>query len=145
MAEVHRLDEYRREELREHHLSELVRELSEQTATLARQEVELAKIELAEKGRKAAVGAGLMTGGTSLSYLALGAFTAAAILGLAEIMQAWLAALIVGGIYLVIAGVLFGFGWFSLRRAAPPIPEETVETIREDAEWIRRRSKSAAR
>jgi hypothetical protein len=71
-----------------------------------------------------------------VAYLGLGALTAAAILGLTEVFLPWLAALIVGGAYLLVALVLFLAGRARLKRAGPPVPEETVQTIREDAEWI---------
>jgi hypothetical protein len=145
MAEVRKLDERPYADLREQSLGELVKDLSEEASLLVRQEVALAKLEMSEKARVAARGSALMGGGGMLAYLGLGALTAAAILGLSEVFLPWLAALIVGGVYLVIALILFLTGRASLRKAGPPLPEETVETIREDAEWIRRRSRSASR
>jgi hypothetical protein len=145
MAEVHHLDEHRPDDAREHTMGELMKELSEEATLLIRQEVALARIEMSEKARAAAVGSGLMGGGAMLAYLGLGALTAAAILGLSEVLLSWLAALVVGAAYLAVALVLFLTGRVSLRRAGSPVPEETVETIKEDAEWIKRRSKSATR
>lgn len=151
MAEVHDLNERRSlqepmsADLRDHTMGELVKDLSEEVSLLVRQEVALAKLEMSEKARYAAVGAGFLGSGGLLAYLGLGALTAAAVLGLSEVFLPWLAALIVGGVYLVIALVLFLAGRASLRRAGSPVPEETVETIREDAEWIKQRSKSATK
>src|SRR5881397_3410027 len=76
-------------------VAELVKQLSEQTSRLARQEVELAKAELAEKGKRAGVGAGMFGGAGVFGFYALGALVATAILALATAVDAWLAALIV--------------------------------------------------
>src|SRR5437762_13271901 len=76
-------------------IAELVKQLSEQTSRLARQEVELAKAELAVKGKRAGIGAGMFGGAGIFGFYALGALTATAILALATAVAAWLAALIV--------------------------------------------------
>ena len=87
-------------------LAELVRQLSEQTSRLARQELELAKAELAEKGKRAGIGAGMFGGAGIFGVYALGALVAAAILGLATAVAPWLAALIVTAALGAIAGVI---------------------------------------
>src|SRR5436305_3058315 len=76
-------------------MAELVKQLSEQTSRLARQEVELAKAELAVKGKRAGIGAGMFGGAGVLGFYALGALIATAILVLATAVASWLAALIV--------------------------------------------------
>src|SRR5436305_14025949 len=76
-------------------VAELVKQLSEQTSRLARPEVELAKSELAVKGKRAGIGAGMFGGACAAGFYALGALTAAAILGLATGVSGWLAALTV--------------------------------------------------
>jgi hypothetical protein len=87
-------------------VGELVRDLSQQTTDLVRQEVELAKAELAVKARSAGIGAGMFGGAGVLGFYALGALTAAAILGLAQVVDGWLAALIVAVLYGAGAGLL---------------------------------------
>src|ERR1700741_877127 len=87
-------------------LAELVKQLSEQSSRLARQEVELAKAELAVKGKRAGMGAGMFGGAGAFGFYAFGALTAAAILALATAMDGWLAALIVAVVYGAIAAIL---------------------------------------
>ena len=123
--------------------AELLRRLSEQTTELARKEIELAKLELQEKGRKAGIGAGLFGGAGALGFYALGAFTAFLILVLATAMAAWLAALIVTLVYGAIAGVLALQGRTKVQEATPPVPEQAVETTKEDVEWVKTRAKAA--
>ena len=123
--------------------AELLRRLSEQTTELARKEVELAKLELREKSRKAGIGAGLFGGAGALGFYALGAFTAFLILVLDTAMAAWLAALIVTVVYGAIAGVLAMRGKTKVSEATPPMPEQAVETTKEDVEWVKTRAKAA--
>ena len=123
--------------------AELLRRLSEQTTELARKEIELAKLELQEKGRKAGIGAGLFGGAGALGFYALGAFTAFLILVLDTAMAAWLAALIVTVMYGAIAGVLALQGKTKVQEATPPVPEQAVETTKEDVEWVKTRAKAA--
>src|SRR5919197_2257722 len=87
-------------------VGELVKQLSEQTSRLARQEVELAKAELTAKGKRAGLGAGMFGGAGVFGLYALGALTAAIILALATAIAGWLAALIVAVLYGAVAGVL---------------------------------------
>jgi hypothetical protein len=129
-------------DLRDRKLSELLQELSQQTATLARQEIELAKAELAEKGRRAGAGAGLLGAGGVVALLALGALTAAIVAALAMAVPTWLAALIVAVVYGAIAGVLALIGRRRLQEAGPPAPEQTVETVKEDVQWAKTRARS---
>ena len=97
-------------------VSELVKQLSEQTARLARQEVELAKAELVVKGKRAGIGAGMFGGAGICGLYAAGALTAAAVLALATAVTAWLAALIVGVALAALAGVLALQGKTKFRR-----------------------------
>src|SRR5215207_3988401 len=91
------------EELRERPMGDLVKQLGSQTSTLVRQEIDLAKAELTEKGRVAGKGAGLLGAAAVVGLLAAGALTAFLILVLSEAMDAWLAALIVTVVMGVIA------------------------------------------
>jgi len=124
---------------------ELVKHLSEQTSTLIRQELDLAKTELAEKGKAAGKGAGMLGGGGIVGLLALGALTACIVLLLAEVMDAWVAALIVAVVYGAIAGVLALAGRERMKQGLPATPEQTVESVKEDVQWAKTRAKSARR
>ena len=124
-------------------VAELVKRLSEQTSRLARQEVELAKAELATKGKRAGQGAGMFGGAGLFGLYALGALTAAAILALATAVAGWLAALIVAVVYGAIAGVLALTGKTKVAQATPPVPEQATESVKEDVRWAKSRAKSA--
>jgi uncharacterized membrane protein YqjE len=124
-------------------VADLLRHLSEQTATLVRQEMELAKAELTEKGKRAGVGAGMFGGATMFGLYALGALTACLILVLATAIDAWLAALIVAVVYAAIAGVLALAGKGKVQQATPPVPEQTVDSVKEDVQWTKERAKAA--
>jgi hypothetical protein len=130
------------EELRERSLGELLRQLSEQTTRLVHQELELAKAELAEKGKQAGAGAGLFGGAGAIGLGALGALTACFILALDTIMAAWLAALVVAVVYGIVALVLVKQGQARIKRATPPVPTQTIETVKEDVEWAKTQMRS---
>jgi apolipoprotein N-acyltransferase len=110
-----------------------------------RQELELAKAEMQQKGKRAGVGIGLIGGGGVLALAAVGALTATLILGLAEWMEAWLAALIVTVVYAVGAAVLALQGKEKVGEAAPPVPEETIETVKEDVQWAKSQVRSGSK
>jgi MFS family permease len=133
------------DDLREQSIGELLKRLSEETSTLVRQELELAKAEATQKGKEAGVGAGLFGGAGIAGLLALGALTAAIILALDLAMAGWLAALIVAVVYGAIAGVLAITGRDRFKQAAPLVPEQTIETVKEDARWAKTRARSAAK
>ena len=130
-------------EARERPTAELLKEFSDQATTLLRKEIALAKLEASEKGKKAAVGAGMFGGTGVFGFYAFGAVTACAILALATVVASWLAALIVGVVYAAIAGVLALRGKAQVKRASPPVPEQAVDSTKEDLEWVKARAKSA--
>ncbi|HTX29972.1 MAG TPA: phage holin family protein [Solirubrobacteraceae bacterium] len=123
-------------------VAELVKQLSEQTSRLARQEVELAKAELTEKGKRAGIGAGMFGGAGVFGFYAFGALVAAAILGLATAVAAWLAALIVTVVLGAIAGLLALQGKTKVQQATPPVPEQATESVKEDVEWTKARAQA---
>jgi uncharacterized membrane protein YqjE len=123
--------------------ADLLKQLSAQTTTLVRQEIELAKVELAEKGKRAGLGASMFGGAGALGFYALGALTACAILALATAVSGWLAALIVAAVYGAIAGVLALSGKKQVAAATPPVPEEALDSTKEDVRWVKTRAKSA--
>ena len=124
-------------------VAELVKQLSEQSSRLARQEVELAKAELAYKGKRAGIGAGMFGGAGAFGFYGLGALTAAAILALATAVTAWLAALIIAAVFAAIAGVLALQGKNKVQQATPPLPEEATESVKEDVQWAKSRAQAA--
>jgi uncharacterized membrane protein YqjE len=132
-------------ELRDKPTGELVRQLSEQTSTLVRQEIELAKAELSERGKAVGAGAGLLGGAGAVALLALGALTACLILLLSQDMDGWLAALIVTAVYAAIAAGLALAGRERVREGMPPAPEQTLESVKEDVQWAKSRATSARR
>jgi uncharacterized membrane protein YqjE len=133
------------DELRDRSIGELLKQLSQETTTLVRQELELAKAEMAQKGKQAGVGAGMFGGAGVSALLGLGALTAAAIAALDAAMPLWLAALIVGLVWLAVAGVLALQGKTKVQAATPPVPEQTQESVKEDVEWAKTQAKSARR
>lgn len=124
---------------------ELVQQLSEQTSRLARQEVELAKAELALKAKRAGLGAGLFGGAGMFGFYAVGALVATAILGLATAVAAWLAALIVTVVLAALAGALALQGRTKVSQATPPVPEEATESVKEDVQWAKSRAQAGRR
>jgi cbb3-type cytochrome oxidase subunit 3 len=128
---------------RDESLGDVARDLTRDVSLLVRQEVQLAKAEMAEKGRTAAPGVGMIGGATLAGLLAGGALTAAAILGLAIFLPEWLAALLVGVVLAVVAYVLVKQGKERVAEAGAPIPEQTIETVKEDVEWAKTRASSA--
>jgi hypothetical protein len=126
----------------ERSISELLRDLSSETATLVRQEMALARTEIAEKAKP--VGASAVSfGGTALFALgAFGAATACFIALLALVFQTWAAALIIAAMYGIIALVLAQNGKKKLRQAGPPFVPQTTQTVKEDVAWAKTRVKS---
>lgn len=132
-------------DLRESSTGELVRQLSEQSSQLIRQELDLAKAELTEKGKRAGIGAGVLAAAAVAAMFALGALTAAVILALDEGTNAWVAALIVTAVYAIAAAILIPIGRDRLKESMPPAPEETVESVKEDVQWTKTRARQARR
>ena len=130
---------------RERPVGELMKELSDQTTTLVRKEIELAKAELAVKGKKAGIGAGMFGGAGLFGFFTFACLTATLILALATAVAPWLAALIVTAVYGAIAGVLALQGKNKVQEATPPVPERAVDSTKEDVAWVRTRAKSARR
>ncbi|HEY3946406.1 MAG TPA: phage holin family protein [Solirubrobacteraceae bacterium] len=121
----------------ERSVPELVKEITAQSAALARKEIELAEAEMVTKGKRVGFGAGMFGGAGLLGLFGLGALTVAAILGLAIVLPGWASALIVAGVYLGLAGIIALMGGIELRRAKPLPPTEAAESVKDDVEWIR--------
>lgn len=129
-----RMNEARR--IEERPLGELFSDLVTETTTLVRNEVALAKVEITHKATKVGSNIGSLVVGGAIAYAALLAIGAAVILLLARVMPAWIAAGIVG---LIVAGV----AWLMISKAITELqqmdlkPQETVESLKEDAQWIK--------
>lgn len=134
------------DDLRDRPIAELLKQLSQETSTLVKQELDLAKAEMAQKGKQAGLGAGFIGGGALFGLGAFAALTACLIALLATaIDHVWLAALIVAAVYGAIAGVLASQGKDKIQEATPPAPEQTVETLKEDVEWAKTQTRSSSK
>ena len=129
--------------LRERPLGEVAQDLTRDLSLLVRQEVELAKAEMAKKGRVAAPGLGMIGGAGVVGLMAAGAFTALLILALSIVLDEWLSALIAGVALAGTAYVLAKQGKERVDEAGSPLPEQTIETVKEDVEWAKTRATSA--
>lgn len=118
-------------------IGELVSALSEKLSTLIRDEIRLARAEMAEKAKHAGIGIGLFVGAGVLAFWAIGVLIAAIILGIAEALPAWLASLIVFVVIVAVAAVLVILGKRSLDKGTPPVPERAQASIKADVEAVR--------
>ena len=124
-------------DLRDRSTVQLIKDLSQQANMLVRQEIQLAKTEMAEKGRRASVGAIALTSAGVAGLLALGALTAFLILALDGGMPNWAAAFCVTLLWAAVGVALALYGREKLREVGTPVPEKTVETVKEDIQWLR--------
>lgn len=118
-------------------VAQLVERMSAQVSALVRDELALATAEMKRKGARAGIGIGLGGAGGVLALLGLGTLVAGAVLGLAVVVTAWLAALIVGAVLLVLAGGLAVAGVGQVRDATPPLPERAVQSTKRDIEAVK--------
>jgi uncharacterized membrane protein YqjE len=132
-----------RTDLQDRPMGELVKQLSDQTTQLVRAEVELAKAELAQKGKQAGIGAGMFGGAGLFGVFGFGALTAAIIAILATAMATWVAALIVAVVYFAIAGVAALMGKKRVKQATPLAPQQAIDTTKADVEVTKARVKGA--
>jgi uncharacterized membrane protein YqjE len=120
---------------------ELVTRLSSQISELVRGELALAKAELAQKGKRAGIGAGLAGTAGVLALYGVGALITTVIAALALVLPVWAAALIVAVVIFIVAGVLGLLGKNQIQRATPPVPENTVESVKRDVATVSERIK----
>ncbi len=130
-------------ELRDQALPELLKQISEQTATLVRKEMELAKAEMTVKGKRIGIGAGALGGAGLIGLFAFGALTAFFIRALDHAVADWLAALIVAVVYAMIAGAAALLGKRKVQQGSPPVPKRAIDSTKEDVEWTKSRAKQA--
>lgn len=122
-------------------IAELTKQLTDQTSALAQKEIELAKAELQQKGKRLGIGAGAFGAAGVLGFYAFGAFTATLILLIATALEGWIAALIVAVVYAAIAGVLALTGKKQVEEATPPMPEKAIASTKKDIEHTKQRAK----
>lgn len=120
-------------------VADLVKQATEQMSRLVRDELKLARVEMAEKGRRAGMGAGLLRAGGMVALYGVGALLAAIGLGLAEAMPGWLAALIVAVVLFATAGVMALVGRRRISQAVPPVPAEAVRSVKADVDEVKER------
>ncbi|MET9848639.1 phage holin family protein [Streptomyces ossamyceticus] len=124
-----------------HSVGELVGQATEQLSLLVRQEMALAKEELAEKGRRAGRGGGLLGAAGAVAYVGFMTMAGAAVAALSLVVDVWAAALIVMGVLFVIAAVLAAVGRAQLKRATPPKPEQALDSVKADVDEIKGRAR----
>jgi hypothetical protein len=124
----------------EHSAGELVKTMSEQVSVLIRDEMKLAQLEMASKGKQAALGAGMFGASGVVAVYGVGCLLACAIIAISGVVAAWLAALIIGAALLAAAGGAALLGRRRLRKAAPPVPEQAVAGVRADIGEIKERA-----
>jgi uncharacterized membrane protein YqjE len=124
-------------------LGDLLKQLLHDVKHLIDQEIALVKAEMNEKIMLLATVAGLFAGAAILGLFAFGVLTAAIVLVIDLWLPTWLAALIVTGAYLAIAGVLALIARSRLKKAGGPVPEQTVETLKEEVEWVKDQGKTS--
>ena len=118
-------------------LGGLLRRVPQIVSQLIRDEVRLAKVELLTKAKAARLGVGLTAAGAILALFAFGTLITSAIAGLDEVLPEWLAALIVAVVLAIAAGILIPIGVQRLKRGIPPVPSETIDSVREDVRVVK--------
>jgi hypothetical protein len=116
---------------------QLVSQLSEQVSALVRDELALAKLELSAKGKRVGVGAAMFGVAGVLTVYGVGAALVTAGLALALVFSGWLAALILTAAIFVVTGLLALVGKVSLQRGTPPVPEQTIASVKQDVAMIK--------
>lgn len=119
----------------------VVQQVVADVTTLIRHEIELAKTELGGKIKAAGIGAGMLSASAVSGLITLACLTAVGALLLALVLPAWIAVLIVTILWAVVTAALAIVGKRKVENAAPFVPEQTIENIKEDLAWARRRAK----
>lgn len=118
-------------------VAELVQRASRQTADLVRQEMQLAQLELKQKGKQAGIGAGMFGAAGLIAFYGVATLIAAAVLGLSEVLEPWLSALLIGGVLLIVAAVVGAVAKGKTDEAMPPKPEKAMASVHDDVEHLK--------
>jgi hypothetical protein len=121
-------------------VSALVSQVTEDLSRLVRQELELARTELRQEAVKTGKAAGMLGGAGVGGHLVLVFASLALMFGLDAVMPLGWAALVVAAVWLLASAVLFAVGRSRLRRVNP-VPEQTIDTVKEDVQWARSRTR----
>ena len=132
-------------EKRQETVPELVKELTRDISELVRQEIELARVEMTEKGKKAGLGVGMFGGAAVLGVAVVGGSMATVIILLDLAMPLWLASLVATVLFAAAAGLLALRGRDELKETGVPIPERTKQSVKEDIQWAKTRAQSKDR
>ncbi|MGY1807520.1 phage holin family protein [Blastococcus sp. SYSU D00669] len=116
---------------------QLIGDLTDQISRLVRDEVRLAQAEVTQKAKRLGVGAGLFGGAGLVAILGLNALITAVILGLANVLPGWLAAIVVAVVLFAVAGVLALIGKKDVQSAAPPLPTDTIASVQQDIATVK--------
>jgi uncharacterized membrane protein YqjE len=119
---------------------ELVKDLSEQISRLVRDELRVAQAEMTRKGKQAGLGVGMFAGGGVFAWFGLACLIACVVIAIAGVVAAWLAALIVGVALLLVAAIAALIGRGRLKKATPPVPGETIGSVKADVEELKERA-----
>ena len=122
---------------RKRSLLELLTSLPEQVQLLVQREIELVKTEIVEKLKAIGTGAGLLLGAVVTLMFFIGVLLTLAIIGLSAVLPAWAAALIVAGVLLLVAVILGLVGYRVLMSGMPPVPTESIASIKKDISAIK--------
>lgn len=117
-------------------LGGLVKELPDRISRLVRSEIQLAKLEFTAKLKAAGVGAGALVVAAFFALVMFAVLVSAAIMGLAEVVPDWAAALIVAGVFLLLAALLAFIGIRKLKKGVPPVPEDSIESVKADVRAV---------
>lgn len=117
-------------------IGDLIGEITGDLSRLFRQEVELAKAEAKREAKKAGKATGLLSGAGLAAYLVIVLLSFAAVFGLGEVMPLGWAAVLVAVVWAIIGAVLYAAGRKQLR-TVNPVPQQTAETLKENAQWLR--------
>src|SRR5689334_12787802 len=118
-------------------LGPAVKQVSEHASALARLEVELAALELKRKVAALGIGIGMLVGAAVLALYGLGFGLASAASGLANVVDMWLALLIVAGALFLVVAILALLGIRSLKKGTPPVPEQAIDEAKKTADALR--------
>jgi hypothetical protein len=118
-------------------IGQLASQLSDQVSRLVRDELALAQTETKTKAKKLGAGVGMFGASAVFGYFAVGVLIAAAVLGLATAVDAWLAALIVAGVLLLVAGMVALMGKKNVSQGSPPVPSEAIDSVHADVDAVR--------